>query len=88
MLAAEQWVGGELHSTGSTVVIFTGEPGILEYAYTGESNFEIFAYGESGGDLLVNEIDAIDGTTVLRDSPAIVEIEAEPAGEWWLNLQP
>ena len=47
-----------------------------------------FVYGESGGDLLVNEIDAIDGTTVLRDSPAIVEIEAEPAGEWWLNLQP
>jgi len=44
-------------------------------------------YGESGSELLVNEIDAIEGTTVLRDSPAIVEVTADPAGEWWLNLR-
>lgn len=84
--AANLWTGGEYHGVGDDVIIFLGDPGIVEWATAGDSNFVVLVFGtDSGRDLMVNEIGPLDGTGVLRDGQAIILVDNE--GDFWLNLR-
>ncbi|MGY1624261.1 hypothetical protein ACI789_18840 [Geodermatophilus sp. SYSU D00965] len=66
--AAVVWVEGA--ASGLTPVTFTHE---------GESNFAVFAYGDDR-DLLVNEIGAYTGETLLPTGTLVLVVEAD--GPW------
>jgi hypothetical protein len=51
--------------------------------HRGDGNFAIWAYGESGTDLLVNEIGRYDGEALLGDA-VLLEITAN--GAWSLDV--
>ena len=69
--------------TGSEVVILDPLGEDVFYAHVthdGSSNFAIWAWGESYPDLIVNDIGAYDGTTLLPDGSLVLQVTAD--GAW------
>jgi hypothetical protein len=68
--AIEPWPGGELRGLGPDVIErYVGAPQVLDFAYEGEGNFALIAYGAEGSTALVNEIGAVAGSAALDQSP-------------------
>ena len=81
---APRWDGESVHEDrGDSVVIVDGvADGLAPVTLThdGESNFAIWAWGESYPDLIVNDIGAYDGTTLLPDGSLVLQVTAD--GTW------
>lgn len=81
---APRWDGDSAYeATGDSIVIVDGvadglTPVTLTHA--GESNFAIWAWGESYPDLIVNDIGSYDGTTLLPDGTVVLQVDAD--GTW------
>ncbi len=83
----QTWDGAApLAGAGNDVVLYSGGLGILQYSNTGDSNFQIYGYSDSGSDLLVNEIGPIEGTGRITAGPLLLDIGAD--GDWTLTVQP
>lgn len=84
---APRWDGASTYEdAGDSVVIVDGvadglTPVTLTHA--GESNFAIWAWGENGTDLIVNDIGSYDGTTLLPDGSLVLQVNAD--GTWTLT---
>ncbi|RBY79797.1 hypothetical protein DQ238_09120 [Geodermatophilus sp. TF02-6] len=83
LTSAPSWDGAAPYSTdGSAVVLVTGvAQGLTSVTLThqGESNFAVWAYGDSR-DLLVNEIGSYTGETLLPPGTVVLEVQAD--GPW------
>jgi hypothetical protein len=79
-------VPGVLEGTGDDVVILLGEsPDLLKVdAGQATSNFAIWAYGDDGRDLAVNEIAPYTGTVLVNRSTYLLVIQAE--GSWSIDI--
>jgi hypothetical protein len=81
---APRWDGESVYEDrGDSVVIVDGvADGLTPVTLThdGESNFAIWAWGESYPDLIVNDIGAYDGTTLLPDGSLVLQVDAD--GAW------
>lgn len=86
--AVELSSGGELQGSGPDVIAYVGASRRVEYAYDGEGNFALIAYGLEEAAVLVNEIGAIAGNTELDESPVIIEVFVDPRESWWLRTWP
>lgn len=86
---APRWDGSDTYeATGNSLVIVDGvadglTPVTLTHA--GESNFAIWAWGESSPDLIVNEIGRYDGTTLLPDGSLVLQVDAD--GPWTISVE-
>ena len=84
---APRWDGeGVYEDRGDSVLIVDGvADGLTPVTLThdGESNFAIWAWGESYPDLIVNDIGAYDGTTLLPDGTLVLQIDAD--GTWTIS---
>ena len=84
---APRWDGeGVYEDTGDSVLIVDGvADGLTPVTLThdGESNFAIWAWGESYPDLIVNDIGAYDGTTLLPDGSLVLQVDAD--GTWTIS---
>lgn len=82
--AARVWDGlANLTGRGDDVVIVNPPSSgltVTTIAHQGEANFAVWAYGGSGTDLLVNEIGAYSGDSLLADGTFLLEINAD--GSW------
>ncbi|MEX1278111.1 MAG: hypothetical protein WEI16_03575, partial [Chloroflexota bacterium] len=82
--AARVWDGmSPLNGSGDDVVRVNPRIAGLARAtvqHTGSSNFAVWAYSASGGDLLVNEIGAYLGEVLLGGGTFLLEITAD--GAW------
>ena len=82
------WDGGTTYeASGDSIVIVDGvADGLTPVTLThqGESNFAIWAWGESHPDLIVNDIGIYDGTTLLPDGSLVLQVEAD--GTWTIAL--
>ena len=85
---APRWDGGTTYeASGDSIVIVDGvADGLTPVTLThqGESNFAIWAWGESHPDLIVNDIGVYDGTTLLPDGSLVLQVEAD--GTWTIAL--
>lgn len=85
---APRWDGGApFEGTGDSIVIVAGvADGLTPVTLThdGESNFAIWAWGESYPDLIVNDIGAYDGTTLLPDGSLVLQVNAD--GNWTISV--
>ncbi|ATG51407.1 hypothetical protein CFK38_07610 [Brachybacterium vulturis] len=81
---APRWDGDSAYEgSGDSIVIVDGvADGLTPVTLThdGESNFAIWAWGESYPDLIVNDIGAYDGTTLLPDGSMVLQVDAD--GTW------
>lgn len=78
-------VPNTINGAGDSILIFPdGADLAIIDASTAKSNFVVYAYGESGLDLLVNEIAPYTGTVMIPSGATGLEIEAE--GEWSIEL--
>lgn len=84
---APRWDGSTpFEATGDSIVIVDGvADGLTPVTLThdGESNFAIWAWGESYPDLIVNDIGAYDGTTLLPDGTLVLQVDAD--GTWTIS---
>lgn len=84
---APRWDGeGVYEDRGDSVLIVDGvADGLTPVTLThdGESNFAIWAWGESYPDLIVNDIGAYDGTTLLPDGSLVLQVDAD--GTWTIS---
>ena len=84
---APRWDGeGVYEDRGDSVLIVDGvADGLTPVTLThdGESNFAIWTWGESYPDLIVNDIGAYDGTTLLPDGTLVLQIDAD--GTWTIS---
>lgn len=84
---APRWDGeGVYEDSGDSVLIVDGVAGGLTsvtLTHDGESNFAIWAWGESYPDLIVNDIGAYDGTTLLPDGSLVLQVDAD--GTWTIS---
>src|SRR5699024_5025662 len=82
------WDGGTTYeASGDSIVIVDGvADGLTPVTLThqGESNFAIWAWGESHPDLIVNDIGIYDGTTLLPDGSLVLQVGA--VGTWTIDL--
>jgi len=86
---APRWDGETTYeATGDSIVIVDGvADGLTPVTLThqGESNFAIWAWGESYPDLIVNDIGTYDGTTLLPDGSLVLQVDAD--GAWTIAVQ-
>ena len=84
---APRWDGkGVYEAKGDSIVIVDGvADGLTPVTLThdGESNFAIWAWGESHPDLIVNDIGSYDGTTLLPDGSLVLQVGAD--GNWTIS---
>lgn len=84
---APRWDGeGTYEDWGDSVLIVDGvADGLTPVTLThdGESNFAIWTWGESYPDLIVNDVGAYDGTTLLPDGTLVLQIDAD--GTWTIS---
>ncbi|WP_087484842.1 hypothetical protein [Brachybacterium massiliense] len=84
---APRWDGSApFEATGDSIVIVAGvAEGLTPVTLThdGESNFAIWAWGESHPDLIVNDIGTYDGTTLLPDGSLVLQVNAD--GNWTIS---
>ena len=85
---APRWDGETTYeATGDSIVIVDGvADGLTPVTLThqGESNFAIWAWGESHPNLIVNDIGVYDGTTLLPDGSLVLQVDAD--GTWTIAL--
>lgn len=85
--AAPRWDGnGAFNGKGDTVLITAGAAeGLTPVTITnaGDSNFSIWAWGDSDRDLLVNEIGNYNGTTLLPAWALLLVIGSD--GDWSIS---
>ncbi|MGY1821646.1 hypothetical protein [Geodermatophilus sp. SYSU D00079] len=83
LASAPSWDGGApFTGEGAGVVLVAGAAEGLTpvtFAHQGESNFAVWAYGDSQ-DLLVNEIGAYSGQTLIPSGTVVLTVEAD--GPW------
>lgn len=84
---APRWDGeGVYEDRGDSVLIVDGvADGLTPVTLThdGESNFAIWAWGESYPYLIVNDIGAYEGTTLLPDGSLVLQVDAD--GTWTIS---
>ena len=84
---APRWDGeGVYEDRGDSVLIVDGvADGLTPVTLThdGESNFAIWTWGESYPDLIVNDIGAYEGTTLLPDGSLVLQVDAD--GTWTIS---
>ena len=84
---APRWDGeGIYEDHGDSILIVDGvADGLTPVTLThdGESNFAIWAWGESYPDLIVNDIGAYEGTTLLPDDSLVLQVDAD--GTWTIS---
>lgn len=84
---APRWDGeGVYEDRGDSIVIVDGVADGLTpvtLAHDGESNFAIWAWGGSYPDLIVNDIGAYEGTTLLPDGSLVLQVDAD--GAWTIS---
>lgn len=84
---APRWDGnGVFNGNGDVVLITAGAAeGLTPVTITnaGDSNFSIWAWGDSDRDLLVNEIGAYNGTTLLPAWALLLVVGSD--GEWSIS---
>jgi hypothetical protein len=81
------WDGSApFNGSGNDVVTYSGGAGILDYSNAGDSNFFVIAYGANGGDLLINDIGPVQGSSRMTPGPTILDIQAQ--GDWTLTVRP
>lgn len=84
---APRWDGeGVYEDRGDSVLIVDGvADGLTPVTLThdGESNFAIWAWGESYPDLIVNDIGAYEATTLLPDGTLVLQVDAD--GTWTIS---
>ena len=82
-----RWDGKDPYeATGDSIVIVDGvAEGLTPVTLThdGESNFAIWAWGESYPDLIVNDIGVYAGTTLLPDGSLVLQVNAD--GNWTIS---
>lgn len=85
---APRWDGkAPYEATGDSLVIVDGvAEGLtpVNLTHDGESNFAIWAWGESYPDLIVNDIGFYEGTTLLPDDSLVLQVNAD--GKWTIRL--
>ena len=84
---APRWDGEGVHEDhGDSILIVDGvADGLTPVTLThdGESNFAIWAWGESYPDLIVNDIGVYEGTTLLPDGSLVLQVDAD--GTWTIS---
>lgn len=84
---APRWDGvAPYEATGDSLVIVDGvAEGLtpVNLTHDGESNFAIWAWGESYPDLIVNDIGVYEGTTLLPDGSLVLQVNAD--GNWTIS---
>ncbi len=84
---APRWDGEGTHEDrGDSILIVDGvADGLTPVTLThdGESNFAIWAWGESYPDLIVNDIGVYEGTTLLPDGSLVLQVDAD--GTWTIS---
>lgn len=87
LAGAPRWDGeGVYEDRGDSVLIVDGvADGLTPVTLThdGESNFAIWAWGESYPDLIVNDIGAYEGTTLLPNGALVLQVDAD--GTWTIS---
>jgi hypothetical protein len=80
-------IPGTFTGSGDDVVYLAGgAPDLMVVdASTANGNFAIWSYGDSGRDLLVNEIAPYTGTVIVPRDDFILEITAE--GSWSIEVK-
>ena len=68
---------GQYNGNGPDVVFLSGNPDLATFSYAGNGNFAVWSDGQSGRDLLVNEIGTYSGTVLVPPDAAILEIDAD-----------
>lgn len=81
---APRWDGsGTYEASGDSIVIVDEVADGLTpvtLTHSGDSNFAIWAWGESYPDLIVNDVGTYDGTTLLPDGSLMLQVTAD--GDW------
>ena len=78
-------IPGVIQGVGDDVVILAGtNPDTIKAAAEGNGNFAVVAFGDSGLDLVINEIAPYTGTVLLKNDVAVLAIQAE--GNWSLEI--
>ena len=84
-IAAAATFSDAISGSGDSVVVYTGGKGIATLTHTGERNFAVWAYPESGSDdLMVNEIGTYKGQTIIPGGPAVLVVTAD--GDWSVTV--
>jgi hypothetical protein len=68
------------------VVVYMGSAGTITMTHNGQQNFAVWAYGDTGRDLLVNDIGRYNGQNTIGDGPTLLEITGD--GAWKLSVEP
>jgi hypothetical protein len=74
---------GTITGKGDDVVLYLGSGGVATISHRGQANFIVRTWGQSGPDLLVNEIGNYDGEQLFTEA-CIVEINAD--GAWSMTV--
>lgn len=86
--AADTWdTSITLHGSGDYVMQLdqaTSGFTVLDATYSGDGNFAVWSYGFDSTDLLINEIGAYDGQSILSEGTFLLEITAE--GAWTMAI--
>ncbi|WP_155371835.1 hypothetical protein [Catellatospora vulcania] len=81
---APRWSGALLKSKGDAVYLVPsgvlGGLSTLKVSHTGRSNFALWAWGESGRDLVINEIGKYSGEVLVSSETIVFEVTAD--GSW------
>jgi hypothetical protein len=77
--------GGNYVSGGDDVLVVIGAPAIANFSSPPKGNFAIWAIGDDGRDLIVNEIAPYTGTVPLKSGVFLLIVTAE--GPWSVRLQ-
>jgi hypothetical protein len=82
----KSWDGAATFTgSGNDVLVYTGNPGILQYSNSGDSNFIVYAYSDSS-DILINDIGPVEGSSRITAGPLLLDVQA--AGDWALTVVP
>ncbi len=77
-------VPGTYKGAGDDLFLVFGNPDIGTFSCTVRGNFVVYAYGDSGRDLLINEIAPYSGKTIIPKDTFMLEVIAP--GEWTVEI--
>ena len=79
-------VPGTLDGRGDDIVFIRGKPDTATITGNAdEHHFAVIAYSPSGPDLLINTLDAYEGTTIL--DPETVALAIQAIGPWSVSIK-
>ena len=86
-LSAARSMTTSVSGVGDDVIAYRGPTGVATVSNRGpEDNFTVFAYGEDGETLVVNEIGTYAGETTIKEGPAYLEVDG--GGSWSIEVAP